>query len=174
MATVTGYQIREAIRQWELQKETATRQFNESLWVFEGEEKPAPEALHKLIADAEEAIANLQFAQTRYNLEVTIAPQGREMTLTDGVKRVGGAGRLEKLWRTVASDTGRSGRSYGLATNMRDKDQVMAKRSISVNDSLVLATKAAAYAGALRAAIAQGNTTAVDADKIGLDTGLLS
>src|SRR5579885_1022293 len=100
---VTGYQIREAIRKQELQRDTVISQFNASLFKFEGEEKLSPDDVAKMFTQAEQAIANLQTGLARYNLYVVIDVLGDKMTLAEGVKRLGGAGRLEKLWREAAT-----------------------------------------------------------------------
>ena len=168
---VTGIQLREAIKRWNLRKDTASTHFNESLWRFPDDEStlPKPQELAEQFAKAEVAVANLQTAQTRYNLAVTISVSGETMTLCDAVKRIGGAGRLEKMWRSATKATGRDN-WRGVATT-RSKDEVQARRMVSIGDALELATAAGKKAGDLRDAIAVGNTNAIEIE--GLDPALL-
>lgn len=68
---ITGYAIREAIKQQELRRDTASRTFADTLKVFPGEEKDSPETVVAAFLTAEKAIARLQTAQARYNILVT-------------------------------------------------------------------------------------------------------
>lgn len=92
------------------------------------------------------------------------------MTLAEAVKMVGGAGRAEKMWKSHAINTGRE--SYSRIESSRPKDSEFAKRSVSVKECLKNANESAKFAGALRAAIAEGNSTKVDVASINLDPKL--
>jgi hypothetical protein len=153
---ITGYQLREAIKNWELRKNTAQKQFQESMWIFEGDTKASLEELADAYLKAEQAIARLQTLQAQYNLAVAVEVQDRAMTLCQAVKLIGGAGRLEKMWRDAATG---SQQHYGYAQMMvRQKDQEFAKRAVNATDAVVRTTSAARFASALRNAIALGNT----------------
>jgi hypothetical protein len=99
---VTGFRLRESIQFQRLQLNNALAQFDSSLYAFEGDQKAAPEKLDEIIVEAERAIAQLQTAQAYYNLRVMVeVGMGGEMiTLCEAVKRIGGAGRREKMWRS--------------------------------------------------------------------------
>lgn len=170
LTKVTGYQLRESIKQWELRKDAATKAFPDSLFKFEGETKQTPERVAEELRHAEAAIASLQVAQMRYNLAVSLSVQGQEMTLAEAIKRAGGASRNEKLWKTADS---RSNLSSLLGTDrrrVRSVDEVRAEPTISEGDILEYASAAGKVAGAYRAAIAVANATEVE---ISLDSTLL-
>ena len=167
---VTGFQIRELIRRFEMVSEASSKQWGESLFVFEGDEKTGPEEIMKSYKDAERKVAAIQTAQMRYNLQVKVKVLDEEMTLAEAVKMVGGAGRAEKMWKSHAINTGRE--SYSRIESSRPKDSEFAKRSVSVKECLKNANESAKFAGALRAAIAEGNSTKVDVASINLDPKL--
>jgi hypothetical protein len=154
---LTGYQLQEAIRRWELKKNTASKLFEDSLWAFEGDDKASPAELGETFLKAEEAVSELQTLQARYNLSVLVDVRGAKMTLCEAVKRVGGAGRHEKLWRTATTNTGHTRFGYGENPMSRKADEIHARRTIGVQDAMDRADDAARYAAALKAAIAQGN-----------------
>jgi hypothetical protein len=166
---VTGYTLREAIRRQQLRRDTIAAQFSDTLHVFEGEEKQSPDEIATALMKAEKAVAGLQAAQDEYNLHVKVT--GKiigEMTLCAAVKLVGGTGRLEKMWRTAAAP---KQDRYGVERDIvRNKDEVRARSAMNVRDLTDRAAKAASYAGALRAAIAEANSTKIDIE--GLDGGL--
>lgn len=154
---ITGYQLREAIKRWELHKSTAAKQFDESLWAFEGDDKASPGELADTFLKAEDAVAKLQTLQARYNLSVVVDVLGSKMSLCQAVKMVGGAGRHEKMWRNAATNSGQCGYAYGQNPMSRKTDEVHAKRTVSVKEAIERADRAARLASALRSAIALGN-----------------
>lgn len=159
---VNGGMFRDALRRQALRLEAASKQFEGSLHRFPDQPSSVtPESLVEDMQKAENAIARLQVAQARYNLGVTVkvgrGPEGKVMTLTEAVKRVGGAGRIEKLWRSASMETPDP---YGRRT--RSSDQVSAVRTISIREAVELAVKATGYAESLRAAINRGNDTELD------------
>ena len=165
---VTGYQIREAIKRHELARDTAVQMFKKSQHVFEDEEKVHPRDVMKQFKASEEAVVDLQEAQQKYNLTVTVDVQGSKMTLCSAVKRLGGAGRAEKLWRdSVVEKEDR----YAMRENLeRNKDVVRAKKVLTFDEAIDSANKAAGFAGALRAAVAMGNSKEMEVE--GLDSSL--
>lgn len=159
---VTGYALREAIKQWELRKDASNRVFDDSLKVFPGEEKPHPSKLIEQYLAAEVAIAQLQTAQAQYNLLVTFDFEGRKITLCEAVKSLGGYSRVEKLWRTAAGG-GKKDRYYGgSAQDERDPTKTYAIQVVTPMQGVEQATTAARRASALRAGIATGNATTCD------------
>lgn len=161
---VTGYQLREAIKQHELRKDTAAGEFSGSLKKFPEEVKDEPVKVVERFLAAEGAIAQLQVAQMRYNLAVTVTYGSGTVTLAEAIKRVGGEGRVEKMWRTATNPkTDRYG--YGDADS-RDPTQIRAISTISTSEVVKLATVAGKRAGALRAAIATANAREVEIEDL--------
>lgn len=157
---ITGYKLREAIKMWELRRKMANDNFEKSLYAFDGEAKENVQTVIENFKHADQVIANLQTAQAKYNLYIDVSVLGEQMTLCEAVKRVGGAGRVEKLWRTAATD---KKERYGYdRTLVRNSDEVYAKRTISLHAAGEYAAKASKVAGALRAAIATANSKEVD------------
>ncbi len=154
---VTGYQLREAIRRWSGVVDVTAKQFPDSIWGFDSDELDAkPKTIAAEYEEADLAIATLETAQQFYNQQIMVNVGGQRMTLSTAVKRVGGAGRLEKLWRNAATDSGRD--RWSNRERTRSKDTEVATRSISAADCLAAARKASQFAGNLRAAIAMGNS----------------
>jgi hypothetical protein len=160
---VTGYQLREAIKQHELRRDTSAQEFAGSLKQFPGEEKDAPENVVARFLAAEWAIAQLQVAQMRYNLAINVAHEGVEITLAEAIKRVGGEGRVEKMWRTATNPkTDR----YGYNDDERDPTRVRAITTISTSEIVKRATVAGKRAGSFRAAIATANAREVEIENL--------
>ncbi len=166
--TVTGNQLRDSIKRWSLKLDIAIKQFTEGLWVFDEHEGPTLLELSNQIKTAEASIASLQTAQSVYNLAVEVDVQGRTTSLCEIVKRVGGAGRLSKLWRNIAASTGRD--RWSRVSLTRSKDDDRAKRSISVQAAVEQADQAEKFAAALRHGLAVGNTVEVS---LSIDQDLL-
>lgn len=167
MATirVTGYTLREAIKQYELRRDTAARAFNDSLKAFPDEQKETPRAVVDQFLAAEKAIVSLQVAQAKYNLNVYVEANGDRMSLEEAVKAIGGFARAEKMWRTAA---GPKPDRYG---NYRDNDErdptkLISRPTVTASEAVKLASAAAKRAGALRAAIATGNATSIEVNDL--------
>lgn len=162
---VTGFQIREAMRRWELRRETAANQFTDSLLAFRDEQKATPDEVMKGFVDAEAAVAKLQTAQAKLNLVVTVDVQGTKMPLIEAIKRLGGAGRAEKMWRQAAGGTKKD--RYGYRDeNVRREGEERAASTISQKEAISRATKAGSFASAVRNAIAKGNTVEVEIENL--------
>jgi hypothetical protein len=158
---VTGYALREAIKQWELRKDAANRVFEDSLKVFPGEDKPHPSTLIAQYLAAEVAIAQLQTAQAQYNLINAFDFEERRITLCEAVKSLGGYGRVEKLWRTASG--GKKDR-YGSSEDERDPEKIYSVQVVTPMQGVEQSTIAAKRASALRAGIATANATVVELD----------
>lgn len=160
---VTGYKIREALKIWQTRRDTAEGQFKGTLIHFEGDEVKDPKEISNHIAEAEAALSRLQVLQVRYNLQVTTSVDGLDdITLLECIKRIGGLGRLEKMWRSASR---KPEDRYGDPT-VRTKDTVVAKRSISYDDAAKITTAYGKQAAALREAIAVGNATSVEFENL--------
>lgn len=167
---ITGYMLREAIKQHELRRDTAARAFDGSLKVFPDEEKDSPSTIVEQFLAAETAVAQLQVAQMRYNLAVTVEVTGQgtyagdKMTLAEAIKRVGGEGRVEKMWRSA---TGPKKDRYGGYDNDEiDPTHIRARVVLKASEAVKLASVAGKRAGALRAAIATANAREVEIESL--------
>jgi hypothetical protein len=167
---ITGFQITYRLRELQDTREVTSAQFNSSLFQFASEAgtKASPLELMRILEEYERKISVLQVAQARYNLAVQVEVQGRAMTLHEAVKLVGGAGRIAKMWKDAAKNTGANPYSYGETS--RDKDHEYAQRAVSVQECLDASTRANRWASALRQAIQLGN--AVEMEVEGLDPAL--
>lgn len=161
---ITGYQIRAALRGFELDRKVAARQFKDSLHFFEGEQKGNPDELMGRFCDSETRVARLQVLQARYNLAVNVKVMDETMTLHEAVKAVSGANRTEKMWRDCAHKK-QARRGYGTDANLQRKDDdVFAQRAVTIDEAAVRAKVAGRYAAALKEAIQVGNATSIDLD----------
>ena len=159
---VTGYKIRERLDELKLDKDLLASRFNDSLYVFEGEEKETPLSLANELQSLEYKIAALQMFQANYNLQVQVRVAGELMTLCEAIKRRGGASRMESLWRRTADGLsgGIGGRYYD--DRVKDTDKIYAIPSMSSIDVSEQVKLAAKYVAAIGAAIAEGNTREID------------
>lgn len=163
----TGYGLREAIKFHKLRSDEAASSFDSTLKVFEGDLKEAPQAVVERYLAAEAAVSQLQTAQAKYNLIVKVDVDGVLITLSEAIKRIGGLGRAEKMWRSAASP---KKDRYSTFEDTRDPTREHAKPTISATEAAALASKVAKTAGRFRAAIATANT--VEVDIIDLDPAL--
>jgi len=169
---VTGYMLREAIKQHELRRDTAASAFDGSLKKFPNEDKEAPGALVDKFLVAEKAIAKLQTAQMRYNLAVVVQVTGlgpydgdrTDLTLAEAIKTVGGCGRAEKMWRSAANPNKKD--RYGYNDDELDPTRVRAVATIKPSEAMAQATVAGKRAGNLRAAIATANAKEVEIEDL--------
>lgn len=159
-----GYALREAIKQWELRKGAAEKAFPSSLHKFTNEEKDTPQQVVNTYLAAEDAISKLQVAQMRYNLMVKVVISGEEMSLAEAIKRVGGAGRIEKMWKTATPQERRH--SFMDDALTRDPNQERAQTTLDPKAAVTLAAQAGKRSGAFRAAIAVANATKVEIEDL--------
>lgn len=161
---VTGYQLREALRHWVSQREVLSTQFTESLWQFEADKNDpnfVPVNLSKRYSDADDAVATIQDAQQQFNQKVKVKIGNKTVALSYAIKRLGGAGRLEKMWRSAATSSGDDYYGRRVETT-RQADAIKAKRMVNHSDALKIAKESASFASELRQAIALGNAQEVD------------
>lgn len=161
---VTGYQLREALRRWQLRRDSAASRFKDSLHKFAGEEKEGPQLVASRVSGAEASIAQLQSWQARYNLKVHVQVRSVDkqttLPLLEAVKLLGGLTRSEKAWREAA--VVKKGSAYfSLRSNPleRDGDKLIAQRTVSYEDAGKEAEAYARSISALREAIAVGNAS---------------
>lgn len=158
---VTGYKLLQAINEQRQQRDAAAARFNGSIMSFPNEKRQKPQKVYDDFIFAEQQLAKLQVAQARYNLSVDVKVGFDTMTLHEAIKRVGGAGRGEKMWRTAS--TPREDK-YSYREETRDKDAVVMERQISYEAADELRKAAGKNAAALREAIAVGNATVRELD----------
>ena len=156
---VTGYKLQHALRELSHARDIAAGQFDDSLKVFPGEVKPKPQAIMTAYLGAEAKIAKLQTGQALYNLKVQVDVLGKRMTLSEAVKLVGGAGRSEKMWRSVAAPVKDR---YSYDKDTRDATAIVSQKTVSTVEAATLMKEAARWASALREAIQMGNATEID------------
>ena len=164
---VTGYQLREALRHWRSVMDGLAIDLKGSLHYFDIKEKVDPLTVAKDYKAAEDAVARIEEAQQRYNLRVTLSIGDASHTLTYAIKAVGMAGRYAAVWKTVA--TGGSARSserlWGVSrAQVRNKDDVHAKRTIDKETATKMHTAANRHAADIRQAIALANASKLEID----------
>lgn len=156
---VTGYQLREALKQWGLRKTALEEIFTDSLHKFENETKESPEKTFVALQMAEAAIVALQVAQMQYNLAITLdIPTVGSVTLAHAIKLAGAAERGEKLWKGAASKK----TSYYHSELVREANQVRATQTLTAHTILAQTETASKKVSHLRAAIATANAQKVD------------
>lgn len=157
---ITGYKLQHTLRELAHRRDMAAARFPKSLWKFDDEEKATPVEVMGLYQKAEETIAKLQTAQGQYNQAITVTVLGEPMSLAEAVKRIGGAGRMEKMWRSMAAP--KSDRYSMRDENERDTGVERAKRQVTEDEAAVNAQRAARFASALREAIQVANATEIE------------
>jgi hypothetical protein len=170
----TGYQIREALRRQGLRRDASAALFDDSLTAFADDQKTHPTNIVENFKRADRAIAALQVAQDQYNLHMKVkVTEGdgtaRTITLAEAVKLVGGAGRIEKMWRSAANP---KKEHYRYQEEVRKDGEVRAAPVMKVAALLDEADRAARWAGSLRQAIAVANTQEVELALEGLSEAL--
>jgi hypothetical protein len=166
---VSGYMLREAIKEQTLKSDTASSLFDDSLRAFPSEVKSKPQEVVDSFLEAEEAVAKLQTLQAEYNLKVFLTFEGATLTLTQAVKMVGGLARAEKMWRSAANP---KKDRYSFSDNAeRDPSKERSTPQVSQEDAALLSSRLARRAGRLRAAIATANAIEIEMD---FDSALLS
>lgn len=159
---ITGYQLREALKQQTLKRDAISPTFNGTLKRYPGEEKETPGEVMQEFLVTELAVTKLQVAQMRYNLAVNVSVLGEPMTLAEAIKRVGGPARAEKMWRSATS---KKESSY-FNEDERDPNKERSVSVLSPKETISLAQGAAKQAGAFRAAIALGNAEVVEIEDL--------
>lgn len=163
---VNGYELREAMKRWNTLRNIAAAQHKDSIFVFEGDENLTLDKVVANFVEADNAYSKLQEVQQWYNGLVQVNYKGLDSkpvtsTLAFAVKAVGGAGRIEKMWRDACSE---KQDRYGGYRQERERDpsKTYAKRAVPIAEAMTKADAASKYAMTLRQAIARANTTQVE------------
>jgi len=159
---VTGYQIREAINRWSIRKTVIHKQFNESVWAFQGEEKQKPQEIVELMAQANRTWARLKEIQQFYNRTVTLTHGGQSISLCLAVQMLPGLGQIEKMYRDASTNTRWDRYSSYDCQHSRSKDSEYATRQITMKDALAKVEESSRSASSLRNAIARANTQEIE------------
>ena len=161
---INGYKLQTAIKQAQEQREFAEKRFHGGIFAFPGEKKPNPGATAVEIVKLEAKIARLQAAQASYNLQVQIVTDAGSLSLHQAVKLVGGAARIEKLWKEALSQvSGETVDRYG-GGRQRQADAIIATPQVSIEEAEAAANAASTYTRMLREKIAAANATEIDLD----------
>lgn len=162
---VNGFQIREAIKQWNLKREMAVKVFNDAGFAFDGETKTHPVEAAEAVRHSDEAVARLETFQQQFNSVQGFEFNGKTISLAQAVKMIAGIGRLENLWKTYASK-GLGGndhhKSWGEPpSTVRKEGEIHAKRTLPLAECVANAAKYAKQQAALRALISSANGTQI-------------
>lgn len=161
---VTGYALRDALKQHELLRETAASEFSGSFKRFPDESKALPVDIAKRVQGEEEKIAQLQSAQAVYNTRVRLTVEGQTLTLTEGIKLMGGAARIEKMWKGALPTSGND--QYRYRDETRDPNEIRAVATMATDEILHLALASGKRSAAFRTAISVANATEVEIENL--------
>jgi hypothetical protein len=157
---VNGYKLRESLKVWELKKNAVNDVLANCFLRFPDEPQKFPEKASTQLEECELAIARLQTAQAYYNLNVQVTVGKQTFSMMEAVKLIGGAGRLEKIWRSATKGLNKD--RHNRYEYSRNKDDVSAVLTLDPEKAIQIATEKARYAGQIRAAIAVGNGKEVE------------
>lgn len=161
---VTGNKIREALRRAVFRRQILDQQFSTTLYAFEGEQKATPQATAEEFQKADSDVAMLQAIQQYFNQNTIVKTSDGKMPLALAIKLIGGAGRVEKMWREAAGGGKKDRYAYDGERKTRNKDEIRAELQVTPEESLKKADKAARRASSLREAIADGNAKEMKID----------
>lgn len=163
---VTGYKLREALRRWQLRRETAAGQFGDTLKAFPGENKLPPQSVANLVTRAEETIAVLQSEQTVYNTRVSVTVNGVRHSLLHAIKLVGAYGRIEKMWRGNIGKKDKYQFYRHDDPNRRKADEIVARPTMTPDEIAKEAANVGTLLAVLREAIAVANATELEHENL--------
>lgn len=171
---INGFKLQLILKQLNSTRDLVQAQFPETLWRFEGESKASPDEVAAQFQKLEVKLAKAQTAQVLFNTRVFCEVMGERMTLAEAVKRIGGAGRYERLWKQCVKkkDTPRWARSDD-AEKKREKDATYAAPTITSVEILQRVKKASQQLAALKEAIAIGNAKEFELSELGLTADLI-
>lgn len=156
----TGYSLQLKIKNLKNEVESASIQFNNGIVKFEDEDKLGVKEAYQLFSKAEKELARLQTAQTIYNLRVKVTVLDEPMTLCEAIKRVGGAGRAEAMWKGLVAP--KRDRYMRDESAIREEGKSYAAKTYTTKEAEAFMKNSAAYASALRAAIQEANATVIE------------
>ena len=100
---ITGDKIMEALYKLSSKRSIAEDAFQEIIKQDNCSKGNAFEAMDRLLK-VERDIAFIQTLQTQYNLSVLLkTSEGKDISLTEAVKRIGGEARSSQLWKNITN-----------------------------------------------------------------------
>jgi methyl coenzyme M reductase subunit C-like uncharacterized protein (methanogenesis marker protein 7) len=145
-----------------MELDTISSMFEDSLYKFEDETKETPQEISNKIEKLEYQISMLQAAQKYYNTNIIIEIDGVHQPLQAVINYVGGLSRLSKKWRDAAKTEKRRS-LYGLSDKLkRNKDEEVAKATISKQDALTTFKHIEKHVLKLRSIISESNNKMVE------------
>lgn len=157
---INGYSLQLKIKDLKNEVESYSIQFANGGTKFSDEEKLGVKEAYDAFAKAEKELARLQTAQTIYNLQVKVVVLNERMTLCEAIKRVGGAGRAEAMWKGLVAP--KKDRYMRDETAVREEGKTYAPKTYTVAEAQAQLRASATYASALRAAIQEANGTVIE------------
>lgn len=165
---VNGYKLKEAIKRWENRKAPLLREFQSSFFRKPSQKGRSPEDISKDILNVEEAIASLQEAQAKYNLNTTVSyflfGEEKRLSLLSAVKLIGGIGRVEGLWKAESSKDEDPYDNQKLHYGQTNTQYEWPQRTMPLKDVIEKANQQNVYVTALRSGIAEANSKELDID----------
>lgn len=154
---ITGLKLRDAIKRWEIRRDSLKIQFENARYKFEDEAKDSPLDLSDKIVQAESNIVTLQCLQIRYNQQVKVRSDllQKDISIAEGVKLSGAYDRVTKLWSAQTS----SAKHHGVPT--RNADYVVAKEMVPLNIQLQQVERYTKLASHIRTLVSHGNNITV-------------
>ena len=160
---VTGYKLREAIKQQSLRLDATERMLGESYKAFPDEKKAHPAELIRQLEETERNIARLQTAQAMYNVNVHVIFEGRSATLAEAIKLLGGLSRIEKAWRKATGSKKDDHYPYDRSNkDERDPTKLYAAWVVPPAEAIEKALSAAKRTAELRGLVAVANAFEVE------------
>lgn len=155
---VTGFKLKQKIQQAEIKRDSLRTALYSSFTAFEGEEKEHPAELSSQLHEIESRIANLQTIQTILNNTINT----QHGLLTTVVKKLGGATRLEQVWRDKVFEKQRRRAYYGGDNDkVRKHDEEYAKSVLTQKQLTEFFSDQVSYTATLREIIATENAREV-------------
>lgn len=157
---ITGHNLQNQIKTLKNEVESASIQFSNGTVKFPDEDKPGVKEAYAAFLAAEQRLARLQTAQTIYNLRVKVVVKEERMTLCEAIKRVGGAGRAEAMWKNLVAP--KKDRYAIDNASTRDTDKSYAAKTYTTAEAQSFMRSSADYASTLRSAINEANSTLLE------------
>jgi hypothetical protein len=172
MMRITGYALREVLRNLSTQREIAATEFADALWSFDSNsDSSRTERLGLRCEKLDAQIAAIQELQARYNLSVKVSvPSLRDdgaeiqVSLLLIVKALDGLGKRAKMWVSATKDTGRD--RYDSYRTRMEEGEIRAKKTMSQESLHRLAQRMQRLQSAYRSALARGNATEVNFEDV--------
>lgn len=159
---LNGYKIRSAIKRMTRNRDVLQARFTKETHFFPSR-GPRPD-IEQTGADlnmAETILVRLQIIQMRYNLNVTVKPNGYEaMSLAAAIKQSGTRARLAAQWRKVSGGDKTS--KYSIYGDTLSKDVEYQQETIATDQALALENTYSTSHASFQEVISHGNAQTVE------------